>query len=370
MNAKTNIVVHGLTRINLVWLRLINNVKDLYSDLRATQQRIRIMRFAVGVTLATALSSAFEWPLAFLTPILTSLILALPIPMPTLKAGLTNMFYTVLAFFLGLSFTLFLLPFPLAYAPMLALVLFYLYYTVNRGGSFWLVLMSIMAVLILPLLGNANEALAMGFAFGFVLSGWITILMIWLAHLLVPDPAGSPLFPEKAGMQAGYSMPAAQAALKSMIVVLPLVLVFITFELSSQLVVMIFAAIFTLSPDIAKGKATGIASMKSTVIGGLYAFIFYHLLVAVPEYHFYVLLMFLTTIHFGSRIFSENPSAKYYASAFTTLFVLVNSSLGAGANFTYEFFLRFLFIMLATIYVVFGLMVFERYWPQKDNQGT
>ncbi len=367
MNANSNTLNNSFSLINKLRLRLINSVIEFYKDLTATQQRIRILRFAVGVTFATALSSAIEWPLAFLTPILTSVILALPLPMPTLKAGLTNMLYTIAAFFVGLCFTLFLLPFPLAYVPMLGLVLFYLYYTVNRGGSFWLVLMSILAVLILPLLGNAKEGLASGFAFGFIFSGWITILMIWFAHLLVPDPAGTPQLPKKAGLQTGYSMPAAQAALKSTIVVIPLVIMFITFELHGQLLVMVFAAIFTLSPDITKGKAAGIASMKSTVIGGLYAVIFYHLILVVPEYNFFVILMFLTTLHFASRIFSEHPNAKYYASAFSTLFVLVNSSLGEGANFTSAFFLRFLFIMLATIYVVFGLMVFERYWPQEEG---
>jgi len=367
MTAKVNMLADSLTQLNRFWVWLLNSVSDFYCDLRATPQRIRIMRFAIGVTLATALSSAIEWPLSFLTPVLTSVVLALPLPMPSLKVGLTNMVYTVAAFFLGLVFTLFLLPFLLAYVPMLGLVLFYLYYTVNRGGSFWLVLMSLLAVLILPLLGNVHEKLATGFAFGFVFSGWITIFMIWFAHLLIPDPTNTPPIPKKPGLQAAYSKPAAQAALKSSIVVLPLVIFFITFELSGQILVMVFAAIFTLSPDISKGKAAGINSMKSTVIGGLYAFIFYQLIVVVPEYYFFVVLMFLTTLHFASRIFSEHPNAKYYASAFATLFVLVNSSLAEGASFSSAFLLRFLFIMLATIYVVFGLMVFERYWPQKDN---
>ena len=134
-----------------------------------------------------------------------------------------------------------------------------------------------------------------------------------------------------------------------------------------MLLVMVFAAIFTLAPEVSKGKAAGINSMKSTVIGGLYAFVFYHLLVAVPEYHFFIALMFLTTLFFARNIFSDKPSAKYYASAFSTLFILVNSSLGEDASFTSAFFLRFLFIMLATIYVVFSLMVFDRYWPQRKS---
>lgn len=369
MKDNTNIISNVFSRLSAYGKTsaVITGIRDLFSEIRSDLQSIRIMRFAVGVTLAVAIASAVEWPLAFLVPILTSVFLAMPLPMIPLKVGLANMLYTVAAFSIGLVFTLLLLPFPLAYMPMLALVLFNLYYMLNRGGSFWFVLMSLLAVLILPLLGNTDEGLAKGFAFGFVFSGWITIFMLWLAHLLVPDPVGSPQLPKKPGLQPGYSLPAAQAALKSTVVVLPIVIFFITFEFTGQLLVLVFAAIFTLSPEVSKGKAAGVSSMKSTVIGGLYAFVFYALIVAVPEYHFFVVLMFLTTLFFASNIFSDKPAAKYYASAFSTLYILVNSSLAEDADFTSAFLLRFLFILLATVYVVFSLMVFERYWPQRSK---
>ena len=370
MNTKSSTVRSATTegvniRRRLANLAALMLLRHFIAEIRQDQNSIRILRFAVGVTLGVAISAAIDWPLSFLVPILGSIVLAMPLPRPSLKAGLTNMLYTLAAFCIGLVFTLFLLPFSLAYFPMLGLVLFHLYYLINRGGSFWFVLMSLLAVLILPMLGNTNEGLAAGFAFGFIISGWITVFLIWIAHLLVPDPADAPALPKRPGLQTDYSLPAAQAALKSTVVVLPLVMVFIIFDLSGLLLVMVFTAIFTLSPDISKGKAAGVASMKSTLIGGVFAFIFYHLLVGVPQYHFFLTLMFLTTLFFGSNIFSGRPSAVYYGSAFSTLYVLVNSSLEAGSDFTSAFFLRFFFIFLATAYVVFSLMVFERYWPQR-----
>ena len=369
MSVNKNIIASTLLRLNLYRKQpgLISSIRNLVSDIRSKPQSIRVMRFAIGVTLAVAISSAINWPLAFLVPILTSVFLAMPMPMPGLKSGLTNMLYTISAFLVGIVFTLFLLPYPLAYIPMLALALFNLYYMLNRGGSFWFVLMSLLAILILPMLGNNNEGLAKGFAFGFVISGWATVLIVWLAYLLMPDQSGTPPLPKKPGLQKGFSLPAAQAALKSTVVVMPMAILFITFNLSNLLVVLIFTAIFTLAPNISKGKGAGINSLKSTLIGGAYAFIFYHLLVAVPEYHFFIALMFLTTLYFAGKIFSDNPSAQYYASAFSTLYILVNSSLGEGADFTSAFILRFSFILLATIYVVFSLMVFERFWPQKTK---
>ncbi|MFV2060415.1 MAG: DUF2955 domain-containing protein [Gammaproteobacteria bacterium] len=356
----------NLLSLTLRRITLFRNKPSILTAIRGNQQNIRIIRFAVGVTLAVALSSGIDWPLAFLVPILSSVFLAMPIPRPSLHVGLKNMLYTVSAFFIGVVFTLFLLPYPLAYVPMLALALFNLYYMLNRGGSLWFVLMALLGVLILPMLGNNSEGLAAGFAYGFVVSGWVTVLMLWLAFFLVPDPVDTPAMPKKPGLQTGFSLPAAQAALKSTVVVLPLVVLFITLNLLELIVVMVFTAIFTLAPDISKGKTAGINSMKSTLIGGFYAFMFYYLLVAVPQYYFFITLMFLTTLVFARNIFSNKPNGKYYASAFSTLFILVNSSLGEGADFTSAFIMRFTFILLATLYVVFSLMLFEHYWPQQQ----
>lgn len=347
--------------------RKLQNVKRWHQALTKDQHSIRVMRFAVGVTLAMAIALGFDWPLAFLTPVLVAVILAMPLPAPSLKTGLTNMLYTVAAFGIAVVFTLFLLPYPLIYIPMLGLALFQIYYLLNRAGPFWFVLMALLAILILPLLGKVHEALALGFAMGFVWSGWLTVLMIWLAHLLVPDPVGGPPLPARPGFQAGYSPAAALAALKSTIVVLPIAVVFITFDWISQLLVLVFAAIFSLSPDIVKGRSAGVNSIISTVIGGLSAAVYYAFIVAVPEFFFFLTLMLFSTLVFGLVIFSGKSYAKYYASAFTAMFILVNSSTAEGADFTSNFLLRLLLILLATVYVVISLMVLERYWPSKQN---
>jgi hypothetical protein len=322
MAANINMLTHTLSRLGDYTTKFgfVNSISQLFRDIRSHSQSIRVMRFAVGVTLAVLVVSTIEWPLSFLVPILTSVFLALPFPMPSLKAGLTNMLYTVSSFGIGLALTLFLLPFPLIYIPVLGLVLFNLYYFLNRGGSFWFVLMSILAVLILPLLGNVHEGLAAGFTFGFVFCGWVTVVMIWIAHLLVPDKTGTPGLPRKPGFQPGYSQPAAQAALKSTIVVLPIVILFITFEFTGQILVMVFAAIFSLSPVVAKGKIAGINSMKSTMIGGFYAFIFYALLVAVPEFYFFIVDVFNDTVFCEQYIFWQSIGSLLWFSIFDVVY--------------------------------------------------
>ena len=73
-------------------------------------KQIKMLRYAVGLTIAIALASAISWPLPFLLPILSAVFLALPLPKPTLLQGLRNMRDTMFAFSVGYIFTLFILP--------------------------------------------------------------------------------------------------------------------------------------------------------------------------------------------------------------------------------------------------------------------
>lgn len=328
-------------------------------------QHIRTLRYAVGLTIAIALAFGIAWPLSFLFPVLSAVMLALPLPKHTLSQGIRNMRETLFAFGVGFLVTQFILPHTVIYIPILGLALFHTYYHLNRGGSFWLVLMLLICLLLMPMLAGVNEGLAIGVISGLVGSSWLTICLLWLAHYLVPDLPGGPAMPTPPGYQPGYSAPAAEAALKSTVVVLPIAIVFIANNWTSQILVMVFAAIFTLSPNLDKGKEAGMNSIKSTLIGGGAAFFVYWALVVVPEYHFLILLMFLVSLSFGAAINAGTAMAKYLPSAMVAMIILVNSSLAEDANFAENFVLRVVLISLATIYVVTALRVLDAYWPKK-----
>lgn len=329
------------------------------------QTSVRVIRYAVGVTISAALAYGIGWPLSFLLPVLVSFMLSLPLPMPPLATGLRNMLHTLMAFGVGLAFSLFFLQFPIAYLIMLGLVLFHLYYFLNRGGSLWLTLMSFIAILLLSMLGNSHEGLAAGVSLNFIWTSWLTVAMVWVSYLLVPDPE-SVNMPQAPGFQTGYSRPAATAALKSTLVILPLASLFFLFDLASYMLVMIFAALFILKPELSAGKEAGMNSLVSTLLGGAYAWVFYWLIVAVPEFWFYVALMLLTALYFGRQVFSGKPTAKYYNSALIALLILVNGSMGEGAEFTEKFIMRIILITLAVVYIVAALKVLDSFWPAEQ----
>lgn len=340
--------------------------------LLTNSQQIRALRYAVGITIALALAYAIAWPLSFLLPVLSAVMLALPLPKPTLQQAFRNMRDTLFAFGVGYLSTQFILPHTVIYIPLLALALFHTYYHLNRGGSFWLVLVLLVCLLLLPMLAGIHEGLAIGVALGLVWSSWFTLGILWLAHFLVPDAESAAAAPASAvpGFHSGYLAPAAGAALKSTIVTFPLAILFIANDWRSQIVVLVFVAIFTLSPTLEKGKTAGLSSMKSTLIGGSTAFFVYWALVAVPEYYFLVMLMFLVTLVFGTVISSGSATAQYLPSAMVAVIVLVNSSMAEGADFSENLVMRIIFIAMATMYVVIVLKVLDAFWPKQSILST
>jgi len=343
--------------------KLLANWQAMMQDLKT----VRILRLSIATTLAMALAYAFNWPLAFLTPVFTVVFLSLPLPRPNLFQGFKNMLQTLMAFAIGVLFSVYLSPFPFVFILLLGLALFHIYYYMNRGGSFWLVLMSLIAILLMPMLANLHGSLAVGFSMGFIWSSWVAVWMIFLAHFLVPDPESS-VIPPRPRMVKEYVPAAAELALKSTLVAFPMAILLIALQLMDYVLVMIFAAIFTLSPELSKGAEAINKSLISTLIGGIAAYCFYWLLVAVPEYYFFVLLTFFMSLVFASIIFSDRADAKYYSSALVAVIILFNGSMGEDKDFTSVFAMRVILMSLAGVYVIITLKVLDRYWPSANKQ--
>lgn len=319
----------------------------------------KIVRFTVGSTAAAVAAFAYEWPLSFVCPLLTIVFLSKQIP------GFTHrqwypIAYVIGAMLLGLSFTLFLHPYPMVFVPMLGLVLFHLFYYLNRGGSFVFGIVSLLSVLILPMMTAAHEQLAIVFALYFAFSAALAVLIFILAHELFPDPPGSPE-PPPARFVSGYSAAAAKASLTSTLAVLPLVVVFNAFELSGELVALIYAVILSLQAESSAGWKEGMKMLKATLIGSLATILVYWLLVAVPEMHFFMIVWLATMLIFARLIFSDHPMSKYAGSAATAMTILIATSLGEGADYVGKIVTRIGMIVIAALYVGVALAIVQRY---------
>ncbi len=334
--------------------------------------RIRILRFALGVTAAASIAFAVRWPLFFLAPALVAFFLAHPAAIsPTHQAG-GLLVASIMAVVLGLLFGHILLPWPIIYIPLIGLALFHIYYWVNRGGSPILAVILLLAVMILPVLSLSSDSLASGFflSLNFLVSAGLAVVTWLAAHIALPEPSESDGRTSAGPSSPGYSPRAAIAALKSTLVVLPIAILFLAFSWESELLLIVFVAIFSLSPEVTKSRAKSQTILAANLIGIMATVVFYWLIVAVPEYHFFVALMFLTALAFGRAIFAIGPLARYMPPACIAVLILIGASMTPHAGFMEQPFKRILLISLAAFYVVAALDLMNLLFPPKKGVRT
>ena len=320
---------------------------------------LRILRYAVGSTLAMAVAMGLDWPLSFLTPVLTLSFLASPAPRPTLKMGFGFVLTIAVASYVGLLVGRTLLPYPLVFIPFVGLLLFRIYYAKGSSLPPLLILWLLIALLLIPLMMMQSHALANMIAYNLVISGGVTLLVVWISYALLPDRVdGESSNVSVAKPPAPTTEERFRTAVDTTIVVFPVLVLFYFFELAGALLILIMIALLSMQPGFAKDFKGGKALIIGNTIGGIAAIIFYELLVIMPEYVFLIVLTLLAGLMFGSRLFSGKPKAALYGMAFSTLLLVIGSTTSSSGEADAKVYTRIIQLMAAVIYVVvaFGLL--------------
>ena len=315
---------------------------------------IRILRLAVGTTIAMALAQSIAWPLAFITPVFTAMFLAAPTPCPTRPAVILLVTAILATGIVGWCLTSFLLPYPLAYVVGLTLIYLLVFYWAFSGANPFLIVMALVGVTAIPVLGQLTPALALGFSVGFSISGVAAIALVLLAHGLVPDPFAAPP-PPKAGPKKPKPSEEQrlQMAFVSTVVVAPAALFFLFFQLAAELVTLIFIVTMSFQPKVKAGLEASKKNLVGATVGGLIATVWYELLVIVPSFTFFLLITFGVMLILGQKIYSGRPSAAAFGASLSTVLIIVGGAVGSeDAEASAKFYLRVLQIFLAGLYVV------------------
>lgn len=324
------------------------------------ERSIRTLRLAVGIVLAAAIALGIGWPLSYMTPVFMTSLLASRTPCPSLANGAMLVCVITLAGVVGLVLVVPLaIHYPLVCAVALGLFLFWIFRAGYRGTSPFVILFLLVAVLLIPMIALESLTAAQDVATGLIASGTAAIVLTWVAYTLFPDPPGA---------TAGFKAEAApdsrsleRRAWVTTVVVYPVALLFYSLGLTSDLVVLVFIAILAQQPSLTAGRQAGGALILGNLAGGLAAMVFYELLVAVPTFGFFLMLMFLATLAIGTRIFSDRRFAPVYPTVLSTLLLLVGGSVAPfGDEVEVQFQLRIFQIGVAVVYVVGSLGLIER----------
>jgi len=333
----------------------------------------RIFRLVFVTAVALWISQAVNWSASFITPVLLSMLLAIPLPGLSLKQGMVFILALVIPIWLS---TWILLP-VLAYQPMVGMLLliascFWAFYYSASGGSPILGAFLTMGLAIVAAIGSDSIDSAIAVDWALTFNAIIAIALLWLAHVLLPDKPveGSPKAKPKAEIPSRDE--AIRSAWRSTAIVLPVIIFFLFYAgSSSYMVVMIKVASMGQQAENDETKQVGKSLLMSTFIGGVGAVVIWNLMSIWPSLINLVLLVALAGLIMGRKIF-QGPGmatgAGTWSYAFMTMLVIIVPALadGAGGDAAgVKFFDRITMLAWATLYGVAAVYIFDAFWRKK-----
>jgi hypothetical protein len=150
-------------------------------------------------------SQIAAWPLSFITPVFTLLLLALPIPAPTLAGGGKFILALTLPLLIGaLSLLPFLEQLRSVGILLVFLALFYSFYYTTRGGSPLMGTFMTLGLTLVVTIGSISIEMLFLIAQALLLGATFGPVFVWIAHAFLPDlhvgsatPSKAPEAPQK-----------------------------------------------------------------------------------------------------------------------------------------------------------------------------
>ena len=340
-------------------------------DVESAHRRAQIFRLAFGMTLSAGVSLGLAWPLSFLTPVVAAKLLTRPKVMP-FKAGLAFVALASGSLILSARLLLPTLSYPAVHLLVTALILFLLFYAKAGGTNPILVVLLLIGALAVPLIGTVAESLALEATEGIIFAIVVAMIMVYVAAAVFPDPPelGSTVAPTNqpsggGGEGEGNDGPPSPRvrtalALRSLVVIYPLAVVLQLFSLVNLVVVLVMVCLLGTEPTFGKHLATGKGLILANLAGGLVAVVIYQLLVLVPSFTFFLLLVLLAGLWVGGWIFSDRTLGKLLGGGITALFLILGPAVTGDDQAGGELFVRLFMIMGAVVYVVLAFGLLER----------
>lgn len=326
----------------------------------------RIFRLAFGVAASSAVAIGFAWSMSYLVPVLVASILGAGDEAPALKKSAALLLIIFIGLFSGLIFSSLFIAQPVLASLLLTVIFFWIYYFSNLGVlPNFAGMMLIIGMSAIPLISQIDPSLASSFAQGFLIAASVAVLFSYLAYQFFPHHCDSTFNQSNTVIKSKTPAECRRIASISTLVVMPAMIFFLTFNLVSSALIIVFIAILSLNPALDQGKKAGIGLLLGNLLGGTVAIVFYNLMKMAPHYAFYVALIAVFALFIAQKVHSDKKAAVLWGMALSTLLVLT------GAIFTSEgddaqdkFSTRLFQIGAAAVYIIMAFRMTTAMWPK------
>ena len=333
----------------------------------------RILRLALGTALCLVFSQVVAWPLSFVAPVLTLVLLALPLPPLGLKKGVVFVLALLAPMIVaGQVLIPFLEHMKGIGVLLVGLGLFYTFLFTARGGNPVLGTFMTVGLTLVVTVGSVNGDILMLLIPALGLCAAVGVAFTWVAHALLPDLPPDPALAGMKKPQPPKPDPAiaARRALRSLAVVFPLTLAFLFMSGSpSYTVVMIKVATMGQQASADDSRTMGRSLMASTLWGGVGAIIAWNVLSIWPSLVMYALLVGLAGLVYGRWIFqgpAVHPQFQMVQYAYLTMLVILAPAVldgAGGSDAGSAFWSRMGLILVTAVYGTAAVWLFDRLWP-------
>lgn len=328
---------------------------------------VPVLRYVVGSCFILGVTSLMNYDLAYLTSVLALGYMAPGAKPLTFKQG--GSFIVILILITGLSviFTELFLDYALVFMPLLLLSLLWLYYTDKL--PMMVKLFALISLVIIPFVSIDASAIGSYVAVRLVFNAFMAIILSQLVFKVFPlCDADIPYEKKKQELKVQSEQERFSYAVRIILILLPVLLLFYMFKLSSSVLVLTFIAILSISPALANPKV-GLVMIVANILGGLFGILAYRLLMIVPNFTYMILIALCIGLFFGSRLFSESKYASIFGSGFSTFLLILGSVTSSDAEAGAKVWSRVIQISLAVSYVVIAFSILNRMINSKKEKS-
>lgn len=332
--------------------------------------------FRIAIVAALSLVVAYAWaiPFPFIAPIFALFLTATPAP-PQGPKGLLKLLLVVgLTLGIGLVLSPILRHYPATGVLLVATGLFVsTFIGVGKGQGAVSTLLAV-GLTMIPAAALIEYAVALTIVQALLVGIIVAIACQWIVYPFLPEDAGPP---KKAPTQAMAPAEAAWIALRTMLIVLPPVLMAFT-NPSAYMAIIMKAVLLGQQGTMVQARAAGRELLGSTFLAGLVAIFLWGGLQPWPGLWMFFLLALLLGVGLGGKLYGAIPTRfppSFWLNTGVTVLILVGPAVAdsSGGGVRAAFVQRFLLFVAVTLYAWFAIVVLERLragWAARSMQAT
>lgn len=323
------------------------------------------MRLALAATLAFGLAEYLAWEFTFLAPMLVVQLLAVmpsgirpaqAVAIPLLLAGASLAALVVSSLFAGSPAVLLL---------FVGLIVFLAFYGERRGASAFAMSLIRIAFCAIPIVAIISAPTGEQLARFLVLSGIAAVVVVVIAHAVLPTADIVPATAPSGALDAGA---ASRVALSDTLVLLPLLVAFIIGGDVNNIVILIMALNILRQVDPALGARLAAGLILGNLLGGALGVVGHEFVVLTDNFLFFLFAVLVASLWFAGRIVRGGPTAAIYVVGLASFILILGLGIsplpGASAE---SFVVRVMKIMVASAYTLGALSLVSRLrrkgWP-------